>query len=363
LGGDEFTILLEDLKDPSDAIRVAQRIHAALAEPFLLSGQEVFKGASIGIAFTSGVTSAESLMTNADIAMYRAKSNGKSRCEIFDSAMHDQVTKRLELETALRWAIDRGEFRLHYQPIVSLTSGRVAGFEALLRWQRPEVGIVPPDAFIAVAEAVGLIVPIGKWVLNEACREAASWNRLREQPVYVSINVSGRQFSYPGFVEHVREALFMSHVDPALVTLEVTETTAMVDAVHAEGVMGQLRALGVKLSIDDFGTGYSSLSSLRRFPLSTLKIDRSFVSTMHLNPQSCAIVNTIVALARNLEMEVVAEGIENVEQLEKLRASCDSGQGYLFSKAIPAEGISAFLASDSTGKLMAVAAVAGNGRP
>lgn len=352
-GGDEFTILLEEIGDPSDAIRVAQRIQETISKPFLLGGQEVFKGASIGIAFASAAVSAETLLANADLAMYRAKSNGKSRCEIFDGRMHAQVTKRLETETALRWAIEREEFRLYYQPIVALSTGSITGFEALLRWERPGNGLVLPKDFVAVAEDAGLIVPIGKWVLLEACRQVARWNRGRESaPLHVSINVSARQFSYPGFVDQVKEALLASQADPQTVKLEITEGTAMEDVVRAEIVMSQLHDLGVQLSIDDFGTGYSSLSSLRRFPINTLKIDRSFVSTMHINPQSCAIVSTIVALARILGMDVVAEGLENREQLERLRSTvCDAAQGFLISQPIAADAIPAWLEAGSVDRL------------
>ena len=346
LGGDEFTILLEEVTDPSDAIRVAQRVQALMAEPFVIRGQEVFKSASIGIAFTDGETSARSVMANADIAMYRAKSNGKSRCEVFDDLMRSQITERMELEMALRQALDGDQFRLQYQPIVSLTTGHVAGLEALVRWERPGAGLVPPGEFIAVAEEIGLIVQLGQWVLLEACRQAAKWERDGLGP-YVSVNVSARQFAYPGFVDHVRDALRASGIDPHRLKVELTEGTTMEDPERAVDLMLQLAELGVTLSIDDFGTGYSSLSVLRRFPVKTLKIDRSFVATIHTNSQVAAIVTTICSLARILCMEVVAEGVENLGQLEKLKsASCDCAQGYLFSKPLSADVVPGVLATN-----------------
>ena len=352
LGGDEFTVLLEDLNDPSDAIRVAQRIQSALAEPFLLVGQQVFKGASIGIAVVSPGMSAETAMSNADTAMYRAKSGGKSRCEVFDEAMHAQVTRRMALETALRYAVDRREFHLVYQPIVSLKSQRVEGFEALLRWQPRGKEIVFPDAFVGVAESMGLIIPIGQWTLRQACCEAAKWQEsCPGQTPYVSVNVSGRQFAHPGFLEQLRAALAASHIDPSTLILEITESTAMEGENRAEEMMEQVRGLGVRLSIDDFGTGYSSLDSLRRFPVSMLKIDRSFVSGMVGNTRSGAIVMSIISLAHNLGMNVVAEGLENREQLDLLCSSCDSGQGYLFSKPLPADRITEFLRSHAAHKI------------
>jgi diguanylate cyclase (GGDEF)-like protein/PAS domain S-box-containing protein len=353
VGGDEFIILLEEVRDPSDAVRVAQRIQALMAEPFVLQGQEIFKSVSIGIAFTSGEIDARTLIANADIAMYRAKANGESRCEVFNAEMHAQITRRLELELALRRALEGNQFRLQYQPIVSLVTGSIVGFEALVRWQRPNVGLVAPGEFIAVAEQIGLIVPLGDWVLLESCRQAVTWNAAGSAPApYISVNVSARQFSYPGFVDHVRETLHSTGIRPQRLKLEITEGTAMEDPERAIQLMSQLTALGVTLSIDDFGTGYSSLSSLRRFPVKTLKIDRSFVSAIHTNPQVAAIVTAIIDLARMLSMEVVAEGVENLEQLKKLRtARCDCAQGFLFSFPLFAEAVHAVIATDLTPRL------------
>jgi PAS domain S-box-containing protein len=345
LGGDEFIVLLEEVSDPSDAIRVAERIQAAMAEPFVIQGQEVFKGVSIGIAFTSEDNDARTMVANADIAMYRAKTNGKSRYEVYDGQMHAQIVRRLDLEKALRQALDRNQFRLHYQPIVSLATGRIAGLEALVRWERPGVGLVPPAEFIPLAEQIGLIVQLGQWVLAEACRQAAKWERIGFEPgPYVSVNASARQFAYPAFVDQVKDALRATGIDPHRLKIELTEGTAMEDPERAVDVMLQLAELGVTLSLDDFGTGHSSLSVLRRFPVKTIKIDRSFIQNIHTNSQVAAIVTTICGLARILCMEVVAEGLENHDQLEKLRSiSCDFAQGYLFSVPLPADAVSAIL--------------------
>jgi EAL domain-containing protein (putative c-di-GMP-specific phosphodiesterase class I) len=280
--------------------------------------------------------------------MYRAKANGKSRYEVYDGQMHAQIVRRLDLEKDLRKALASNQFRIHFQPIVSLATGRIAGLEALLRWERPGVGPVPPSEFIPIAEQIGLIVQLGQWVLAESCRQAMKWKRIGFEPgPYVSVNVSARQFSYPAFVDQVKETLRETGIDPHRLKLELTEGTAMEDPERAVEVMLQLVELGITLSLDDFGVGYSSLSVLRRFPVKTIKIDRSFVMNIHTNSQVAAIVTTICGLARILCMEVVAEGLENLEQLEKLRSiSCDFAQGYLFSKPLPPEAISAILGID-----------------
>jgi diguanylate cyclase (GGDEF)-like protein/PAS domain S-box-containing protein len=340
MGGDEFTVLLEDITDPSDAIRVAERIHSTAAKPFFLNGQEVSKGVSIGIALTSKDTSAQKLVQNADIAMYRAKSKGKGRSELFDAAMHEQVMGQLQLEGRLRRALQNNELKLHYQPIVAIGTGLIEGFEALLRWQPAGSASVSPGVFIPLAEQSGLIVPISSWVLTAGCLEAVSWRRKcpDAQPLYVSLNVSARYFSHPAFIGHVREALEKSTISPERVKIELTESVAMNDAPSTENTMSQLRALGIKLSIDDFGTGYSSLSYLQRFPVDTLKIDQSFISAMQTERENSAIVSTIIALGQNLGLQVVAEGVETLSQLEMLRSiGCDAAQGYFFSKPVPAD--------------------------
>ena len=347
MGGDEFTVLVEDVTDPSDAIRVAERIQASFARPFLLEGLEVFKSASIGIALTSPRISAEAVLQNADIAMYRAKDQGKACSELFDRTMHEQVMSRLLLEAKLRHALENEELTLHYQPIVAVDTRAVQGFEALLRWQPEDSDSIPPSTFVPIAEQSGLIVPISVWVLRKACLEAASWQQRypADPPIYVSINISSRHFSHAGFIGHVKDALQESAVEPQSITIELTESLAMNDAVAAGQTMSQLRALGVKLSIDDFGTGYSSLSYLRRFPVDTLKIDQSFVKTM--DAENYAIVRTIVGLANNLDLKVVAEGVETTDQHQLLAlAGCGSAQGYLFAEPMPASRVGVFIDSN-----------------
>jgi predicted signal transduction protein with EAL and GGDEF domain len=338
LGGDEFTVLLDDLRSSTDSIRVASRIQQALAEPFVIAGQEVFTTASIGIAASSqSYTCAADVLRDADIAMYRAKAQGKARCEVFDQATHDQAVGRLKLETDLRRALDRDEFRVYYQPIVSLDSGNIAGFEALVRWDRPGVGIVLPAEFIAIAEEIGLIVFLGNWVLRKACEQAHRWHLASpgDPLLTMSVNVSGRQFKQTDIVEEVEKILRDTRVDPTTIKLEITETVAMDNAERTIRVVKGLKNLGVRLSIDDFGTGYSSLSYLRRFPMDTLKIDRSFVKNLPSNQENLEIVRTIMSLARNLGMDVVAEGTETAEEIEQLKAlECDFGQGYFFSKPV-----------------------------
>ena len=347
MGGDEFSVLVEDVTDPSDAIRVAERIQSSFERPFLLGGLEVFKSTSIGLALTSPETSAEAVLQNADIAMYRAKSQGKARSEIFDRTMHEQVMSRLLLEAKLRHALQDEELTLHYQPIVAVDTRAVQGFEALLRWHPPGLSSISPSIFVPVAEQCGLIVPISIWVLKMACLEAASWRQLypADPPLYVSINISSKHFSHAGFIGHVKDALEASAIDPQCITIELTESLAMNDVAATFQTMSQLRTLGVKLSIDDFGTGYSSLSYLRRFPVDTLKIDQSFVKTM--DAENYAIVKTIIGLARNLELKVVAEGVETPNQHQLLAlAGCGSAQGYLFAEPMPAKSVGVFIESN-----------------
>ena len=347
MGGDEFTVLVEDVADPSDAIRVAQRIQSSFAQPFLFEGHEIFKTASIGIALTTPQTSADGVLQNADIAMYRAKDQGKARSELFDRTMNEQVMSRLFLEDKLRYALQNEELTLHYQPIVAVDTRAVQGFEALLRWRPAGSDLIPPSTFIPIAEQCGLIVPISVWVLRMACLEAARWGQTypADPPIYVSINISSRHFSHANFIGHVQDALERSAVDPRSVTIELTESLAMRDVAATEQTMSQLRTLGVKLSIDDFGTGYSSLSYLRRFPVDTLKIDQSFVKTM--DAENYAIIKTIVGLARNLDLRVVAEGVETTSQLQLLAlGGCGSAQGYLFAEPMPAKTVGGFIESN-----------------
>ncbi|HEX8352756.1 MAG TPA: EAL domain-containing protein [Pyrinomonadaceae bacterium] len=340
LGGDEFTILLEDLSAMEDALDVARRVQEAVTQPFNIGGHEVFTTASIGIALSNpGYDRAEDLLRDADTAMYRAKLEGKKRHVVFDKAMHDRAMELLQIETDLRRAITRKEFFLNYQPIVDLETGKVSSFEALVRWRHPERGLVMPGEFVPVAEETGLIVPLGLWVLNEACRQVRLWQKqgLAGEGVTVSVNLSSRQFSQADLIEQVSSALRDSGLRASNLKLEITESMVMENIDTAIGMLAQLRALGVGLSIDDFGTGYSSLSYLHRFPIDTLKIDRSFVTQMTDNAENAEIVRTIVTLARSLDMDVIAEGVETREQLRQLGAlGCDYGQGYLFSRPVGA---------------------------
>ncbi|HEX8284944.1 MAG TPA: EAL domain-containing protein [Pyrinomonadaceae bacterium] len=350
LGGDEFTILLEDLTGTEDALEVARRVQEAVTQPFNIGGHEVFTTASIGIALSNtGYERAEDLLRDADTAMYRAKMEGKKRHVVFDKAMHDRAMELLQIETDLRRAITRKEFFLNYQPIVNLETGKVASFEALVRWRHPERGLVMPGEFVPVAEETGLIVPLGMWVLNEACRQMRAWQKLglADEGVTISVNLSSRQFSQTDLIEQVSSALRESGLRAVNLKLEITESMVMENIDTAIDMLMQLRDLGVGLSIDDFGTGYSSLSYLHRFPIDTLKIDRSFVTQMTDNAENAEIVRTIVTLARSLDMNVIAEGVETKEQLRRLGSlGCDYGQGYLFSRPVGAGQAVELLAGD-----------------
>jgi diguanylate cyclase (GGDEF)-like protein/PAS domain S-box-containing protein len=338
LGGDEFTVLLEDINDTEEIIQVADRLQKELTLPFHISGHEVFTTVSIGIApSTLGYDQPETLLRDADTAMYRAKVAGKARHEIFDKAMHDSAMDLLQLETDLRRAVDREEFVVHYQPIVEIESGTLYGFEALVRWQHPERGLILPDKFISVAEETGLISVIGERVLRESCRQMSKWQKefVNAASLSISVNLSSKQFTQPNLIEQINKALQETQLNPESLKLEITESVVMENVDTATGMLKRIRELGVKLSIDDFGTGYSSLSCLPRFPIDTLKIDRSFVGQMSDNAENAEIVRTIVMLARTLGMDVVAEGVETNEQLELLKAlDCELGQGFLFSEAL-----------------------------
>jgi PAS domain S-box/diguanylate cyclase (GGDEF) domain len=338
LGGDEFTIMLDDVKDLGDATRVAERIQQELTIPFNLSGQEVFISTSIGIALSAtGYDRPEDVLRDADTAMYRAKSLGKARHEVFDKAMHARAVALLQLETDLRRAIERQEFKLYYQPTVSLKTGRILGFEALIRWQHPERGLVLPAEFIPHAEETGLIVPIGKWVLREACTQMRSWQERIGKTLTMSVNVSPKQLMHIDLVEMIQQILAETELKPQNLILEVTETAIIENPESATRTLLQLKELNVHLHIDDFGTGYSSLSYLHRFPMDSLKIDRSFIGRMGSDEENLEIVRTIISLAHNIGMEVIAEGVETTEEVAQLRAlQCEAGQGYYFSK--PVEG-------------------------
>jgi diguanylate cyclase (GGDEF)-like protein/PAS domain S-box-containing protein len=348
-GGDEFAILLEDVGDVAGATLVAERIQEEMSLPFRIVGQEVFSSASIGIAIAnSEYERPEDLLRDADMAMYRAKALGKARHEVFDVGMHTRAVALLQLETDLRWAIEREEFELYYQPIVSLESGRIGGFEALIRWQHPERGMVSPGDFIPVAEETGWIVPIGRWVLEEACAQLACWLRdiPGDGPITMSVNLSSKQFSQPDLISSIENLLERHSIPPGCLKLEITESAIMENADSVTARLLQLRAIGVKLGLDDFGTGYSSLSYLHKFPLDTLKIDRSFIARMNEDGENREIVRTIVSLGKNLGMDVVAEGVEETLQLADLRElDCKHGQGFFFARPMTSADASSLLSS------------------
>ena len=335
LGGDEFTILLDDIRDPIEAVRVAERVQSELAPPFEVNQQEIVISASIGIASsTSSHTQAEDLMRDADLAMYRAKRGGKARCEVSDTAMHANAMKRLRMETDLRKALDQKEFRVHYQPVVSLRTGKISGFEALTRWQRPE-GMLPPMEFIGVAEETGLIIPMNRQPRHEACEHLRAWQTEfpASPPLTMSVNITAKEFAQPDLANEIRKSLQETGVDPGCLQLEIVEKIAMGDAEQSGLVLAELKALGVRLSIDDFGTGYSSLSRLRQIPVDTLKIDRAFIMHMDTDAESREIVRTIIMLAHNLRLAVVAEGTETKEHVDLLKQlGCEMAQGYFYSR-------------------------------
>jgi EAL domain-containing protein (putative c-di-GMP-specific phosphodiesterase class I) len=349
VGGDEFAVLLDDVSGEEEASSVAVRIQQSLSISFNLLGQEVYTTLSIGIALaTDNSDQASEILRDAETAMHTAKARGKARYEIFGRDMHGELMSRLKMETDLRRACERDELFVDYQPIVSLQNRTLIGFEALVRWRHPEFGLVPPKDFIPVAEETGQILTIGQTVLESACRQAHEWltSYPASPPLFISVNLSVKQFNQPGLVENIANLLQEFKLPPRCLKLEITESVFSDNIEAAVGLLTQLRELGVQLSIDDFGTGYSSLSYLQRFPIDTLKIDRSFVTQMMENEENLAIVRTIVALAQNLGMDVVAEGVETEEQLKLLRKlECENGQGYLFSTPLGGRQLDKFIAS------------------
>ncbi|MGQ0810428.1 MAG: EAL domain-containing protein [Nitrospiraceae bacterium] len=347
LGGDEFTVLLDEIRDLTDAIRVAERIQRELAIPVLLAGQEVVTTASIGIALSAtGYSVVHDILRDADIAMYRAKTLGKDRYEIFDQGMHANAVVRLQFEAELRHAMEAHQFHLHYQPIVSLPNENVAGFEALIRWQHPSRGLILPAEFIPIAEETGLILIMGKWVLFEACRQGRLWQERfpKDPPLTMSVNLSAKQLVQRDLIDQIAQVLEETSIACNSLRLELTESVAMENAERTRLLFVELKRLGVRLSIDDFGTGYSSLSYLRRFPVDTLKIDRSFVKNIDDETDNREIVRMIMMLARNLDMDVIAEGPETSQEVGHLKElNCGYAQGYFFFKPMDGAAIETIL--------------------
>jgi diguanylate cyclase (GGDEF)-like protein len=352
-GGDEFAILLDDIRDPSDGIRVAERIQRNLLPLFLVDERELQITVSIGIAVSaSGYSAAEDVLRDATAAMHRARTRGKSQNQMHDPAMHAAAVNRLKLEHDLRQAESRGELLVYYQPIVSLRDGFLSGFEALMRWQRPGFGLVAPGQFIPLAEETGLIVPIGSWMLREACSQMHLWHvRFPSKPeLTIAVNFSAKQFTEPNLINQVDQILRETHLDPGSLNIEFTESVAMQDADQTALRLNELKALGVHSSVDDFGTGYSSLSYLSRLSLDILKLDRYFVSAMESSNETRKIARAIISLAHNLGMDVVAEGIETAEQANEVRSlGCKYAQGFFFSKPMNQARVEALLRSGVRG--------------
>ena len=363
LGGDEFAILLDHAPDTATACRTAVRILDALSKPFILDEHEVYTAVSIGVVadielyLESSLNPTEDLIRNADIAMYRAKTQGRGRYEVFNAEMFTQVKALLQLETELQRALSNDEFRVYYQPIVQFSTQQIVGFEALVRWQHPQRGLISPAEFIPVAEETGLIVLIDWWVLREACRETLKWQvkYASENPLTISVNVSSKQFAQPGLVEQIERTLQDTGLNPTCLKLEITESAIVHNTESAAKIFVQLKALGIQLYIDDFGTGYSSLSYLHQFPIDVMKIDRSFISGVDNDAERLEIARAISTLAHNLGMEVVAEGVETVEQAERINnLQCRYGQGYFFSRPLDSTATEALIATQLQSSLPSI---------
>lgn len=340
LGGDEFLIVLDSIENAEAAIQVAERVLEIMNTGFSLTAGEGFTSASIGIAYSdSPLIDPEILIRDADTAMYHAKSNGKAAYALFETGMNDRLTERVAMEVGLRLALEQEEFCVHYQPLVDLKTGHLLGVEALVRWQHPELGLIPPGKFIPVAEEIGLIVPIGYWVLEEACRQAMIWKLAYPDHVtfITNVNLSGKQLQKPDVVERIQEILERTGLPPGELKIEITESVMMEDVEGARAKLTQLRSMGVKLALDDFGTGYSSMASLSTFPLNTVKIDQAFINRLNTHPDAESVVAAIIMLAKSLNMDVTGEGIENAEQVMRLQGlGCDIGQGYFFDRPLQA---------------------------
>lgn len=354
LDAEQFTILLDGIKDPSDPMRVAMRVQQGLSTPFVADGVEVFATASIGIAIGGSATnSGAEIMRDADLAMRRAKAQGESKCQVFDEKMHAQGTKRLQREAELKRALVREEFLVFYQPIVEMKSGRITGCEALMRWKHPELGVLGPAEFMDLAEETGLIVPIGKWVLKEACSQTKLWQSLfpGEAPLTVTVNASMRQFAQGELVTEIKDVLQETGITANSLQIELTETMAMVEPKSTKRMLTQLRDIGVRVSLDDFGTGHSSLNSLRELPLDSIKIDKSFVKGLEGKAENLEIAKLITALGQLLQLSVVAEGIETERQRTQLmQVGCGQAQGFLYSEAVESDRFQRLL-SERNGKV------------
>jgi diguanylate cyclase (GGDEF)-like protein/PAS domain S-box-containing protein len=356
LGGDEFAVVLPrlagDEQNASDAADIAGRIIEALAQPFHLQGQQLFVSASIGIAsYPEDGTSAEQLLKSADTAMYSAKNNGRNNYQFYSAALHENAARRMQLESQLRQALERGEFLLHYQPKLDLASGSISGFEALLRWNHPQRGLVPPLEFISILEDTGLIIPVGDWVIAEVCRQLRAWEAAGLLAPPVAINLSARQLQQADLAAGIERIVLAAGVDPTLLEFELTESMLMTNPEAAVAILSRIKALGMRLSVDDFGTGYSSLAYLKRFPLDALKIDRTFVRDLPDDPDDAAITKAVIRLAHSLNLKVVAEGVENIAQLRELeKYDCDEIQGYYVGRPQPAADCAALLGTDRAGE-------------
>ncbi len=347
LGGDEFVVLLEDIENAADAIEIAERIQNSLTSPYDLNGHLVFVFASMGIVLSgANYENPDNVLRNADIAMYRAKAKGLGRYEVFEPTMLDRVMTRLELEIDLRKALENQQFVVYYQPILDMVSKRIIGFEALVRWQHPTKGLIPPADFIPAAEETGIIIPLGYWILDEACHQIHAWNSQYsfDPPLTINVNLSSRQCEQPDLVQKISDILRKNRLDASQLKLELTESLVIKDSEHISKMLSDLRELGIQVQIDDFGTGYSSLSYLHTLPIDTLKIDRSFINRLGGENNGAEIVQTIISLAHNLGMKVIAEGVEKDDQFNELSAmDCEYMQGFLFSKAVDSPEAGAML--------------------
>ncbi len=349
-GGDEFIILLNNISDKNDPARVAERIQKKLSLPLNIENHEIFPSASIGITLSADeYKNPEEILRDANTAMYKAKAEGLSRYKIFKKSMHKQAVKLMELENSLQNALERGEFRIYYQPIVFLGSMKIAGFEALIRWQHPKSGLVMPENFIHTIEETGQIIPIGEWVIREACAQLGAWHRKYpdKRNLFISVNLSARQFAQPDLIEKISRIFYDENLSPGHLHLEITESIIMSSHIRINKMLRELREMDVRIGIDDFGMGYSSLSSLHQFPIQTLKIDRSFIAGMNNNDWTLVIPQTIISLGKNMQMDVIAEGVEKIEQLNQLKKfGCGYAQGYFFSPPVDSRNAEQLIRND-----------------